>query len=166
MAVLVLQAGLVIPKSVKSIGQEAFKDCTGFRGSLIIPSGVQTSRGGTFIGCSGFDGLIIENSVKLAGGDFQKMSIRSCIIGEDVYLSGGIFYGNNKLESFYIPSSEIKKIYQDAFAGVNQSAVIYTDATAEDSSWYENWNSYGGGKLKVVYNTSLEQYKAKYNIEY
>ena len=67
----------------------------------------------------------------------------------------------------YVPSNVIAKMNQYIFWGVGSSAKIYTDATGEDSSWQEGWNSYGTvGKLEIVYNTSLEQYKALHNIEY
>ena len=56
---------------------------------------------------------------------------------------------------------------QYTFGGVGSSAKIYTDVTGENSSWQEGWNSNGAvEKLEIVYNTSLEQYKALYNIEY
>lgn len=68
---------------------------------------------------------------------------------------------------YYVPSNVIAKMNQYTFGGAGSSAKIYTDVTGEDSSCQEGWNSYGAvGKLEIVYNTLLEQYKALHNIEH
>ena len=47
------------PSSVKSIGIEAFQDCSGFMGSLTIPSTVTSIGSAAFSGCSGLTGTLI-----------------------------------------------------------------------------------------------------------
>ena len=59
---------LVLPNSLLTIGEQAFKDCSGFTGDLIIPENVTTIGGNAFNGCSGFTGdLTIGNAVETIG---------------------------------------------------------------------------------------------------
>ena len=54
---------ITIPESVKTIGHNAFKDCTGLT-SIVLPSGLETGRisdGGTFEGCSGLQEVTINS---------------------------------------------------------------------------------------------------------
>ena len=51
-----LKGNLEIPSSVISIGRAAFYNCSGLRGELKIPSGVTSIGGSAFSGCSGFTG--------------------------------------------------------------------------------------------------------------
>ncbi|MBP8850959.1 MAG: leucine-rich repeat protein [Breznakibacter sp.] len=66
----------VFPASVTSIGDNAFKGCSGFTGSLTIPSSVTSIAYMAFYGCSGFTGsLTIPASVTSIGGwAFAKCS--------------------------------------------------------------------------------------------
>ena len=53
-----------------SIGDEAFKDCSGFTGKLVISEGVKNIGDWAFWGCSGFTGdLVIPDSVTSIGDD-------------------------------------------------------------------------------------------------
>lgn len=53
---------------MKNIGDSAFKNCSGFKGSLIIPNSVTYIGNSSFSGCSGFDGaLIISEAVTTIG---------------------------------------------------------------------------------------------------
>ena len=55
---------LTIPDSVTSIGKFAFYGCSEFTGNLTIPDGVTSIRRSTFSGCSGFTGdLVIPDGV-------------------------------------------------------------------------------------------------------
>lgn len=59
---------LVLPNSLLTIGDNAFKNCSGFTGDLIIPDNVTTIGGNAFNGCSGFTGdLTIGNAVETIG---------------------------------------------------------------------------------------------------
>ena len=59
---------LTIPNSVTSIGDWAFCSCSGFTGSLTIPKSVTSIGSGAFDGCCGFTGsLVIPNSVTSIG---------------------------------------------------------------------------------------------------
>ncbi len=59
---------LEIGTEVTSIGEFAFRGCSGFAGELTIPDGVTTIGGGAFEDCGGFTGaLTIPNSVTYIG---------------------------------------------------------------------------------------------------
>ena len=93
-----LTMSLTIPDSVTSIGQSAFKGCSGFNGSLTISDGVRTIREYAFSGCSGFKGsLTIGDGVTT----IERHSFNGC--------SG--FTGN-----LVIPDS-VTSIGESAFSG-------------------------------------------------
>ena len=59
-----LTGDLVIPNSVKEIGNSAFGYCTGFNGTLTLSNKLETIGSYAFYGCSGFKGsLILPNSL-------------------------------------------------------------------------------------------------------
>ena len=59
---------LTIPNSVTTIEAKAFANCYGFTGNLVIPESVTTIRASVFAGCNGFTGkLTIPNSVTTIG---------------------------------------------------------------------------------------------------
>ena len=62
------KGSLTIPNSVTTIGHYAFQYCSGFTGSLTIPNSVTSIGEASFSGCSSFTGsLTIGNSVKTIG---------------------------------------------------------------------------------------------------
>ena len=69
-----MTGSLTIPNSVTSIGNHAFYYCSGFTGSLTIPNSVTSIGNGAFSGCTGFTGdLIIPNSVtRIEFGAFEN----------------------------------------------------------------------------------------------
>jgi hypothetical protein len=55
---------------VVSIGEGAFRGCSGLTGSLTIPNSVKSIGGGAFENCSGLTGsLTIGSGVESIGGD-------------------------------------------------------------------------------------------------
>ena len=59
---------LVLEEGITHIGENAFYNCSGFKGSLIIPNNVTTIGNSAFYGCSGFNGsLITPNNVTTIG---------------------------------------------------------------------------------------------------
>lgn len=63
-----LKGSLIIPNSVTYIRAEAFKNCIGLTGSLNIPGSVTEIEANAFSGCTGFTGsLTIPNSVTSVG---------------------------------------------------------------------------------------------------
>ena len=63
-----LTGDIVIPNSVKEIGNSAFGYCTGFNGTLTLSNKLETIGRSAFLGCSGFKGsLILPNSLTTIG---------------------------------------------------------------------------------------------------
>jgi len=59
---------LSIPLSITSIGSGVFQGCTGLSGSLVIPSSITSIGNSAFQGCSGFSGtLVIPSSINAVG---------------------------------------------------------------------------------------------------
>ena len=103
--------------SVTSIGQSAFKDCTGLT-SVTIPNSVTSIESSAFYGSSGLTSVTIPNSVTSIGyAAFWVCSgLTSVTIGNSVKSIGGdAFYSCSGLTSVTIPNS-VTSIGGDAFA--------------------------------------------------
>lgn len=75
---------LVIPNSVKSIGNYAFYGCIGLS-SVTIPEGVTTICSGAFFGCRGLINLTIPKTVSSIGSEaFRFCSNLSCVQITDI----------------------------------------------------------------------------------
>ena len=57
----------IIPHTVTSIGDEAFRDCSGLTGALTIPDSVTSIGDEAFYGCDNLTSIIIPDSVKSIG---------------------------------------------------------------------------------------------------
>ena len=79
-----LTGDLVIPNSVKEIGNSAFDSCTGFNGTLTLSNKLETIGRYAFNNCSGFTGsLILPNSLTTIG----KTAFFGCKGFQDLTLS-------------------------------------------------------------------------------
>jgi hypothetical protein len=92
---------LILPDSLLTIGNNAFKNCTGFTGDLIIPDNVTTIGNNAFDGCTGFTGdLTIGNAVETIGEKaFQNCTglTGTLTIGESfdhINGTGGLVFDN------------------------------------------------------------------------
>ena len=100
--------------SVTSIGEEAFRDCSGLT-SVTIPNSVTSIGSSAFNFCSGLTSVTIPNSVTSIG--YQAFSIcsglTSVTIGNSVESIGGkAFYSCSGLTSVTIPNSVTSIEYQ------------------------------------------------------
>lgn len=75
---------VVIPKSVTSIGQQAFYFCTGLT-SVIIPNGVDSIRENAFAFCYSLPAVTIPESIKWIGPDAFRLcnSLNSLVIPDN-----------------------------------------------------------------------------------
>ena len=157
---------LVIPSSVTSIGDYAFKDCLKLT-SVTIPNNVTTIGGNAFSGCSGLTSITVGNGVTSIGGyafsncaGLTNINIPNSVtsIGEFVFYqcSGitSVTIGNNVMSigrnAFYgadIPT--IISLIENPIAiyGKNMSTKIFT------------LNTYNNATLFVPKGT-IDKYKA------
>jgi fibronectin type 3 domain-containing protein len=68
--------GLVLPNTLISIGENAFRDCTGLSGSLAVPGSVTVIGNNAFYNCTGLNGtLTLQNGITSIGAyAFQNCS--------------------------------------------------------------------------------------------
>ncbi len=104
--------------SVKSIGNSAFKGCSGLT-SVTIPNSVKSIKWEAFYGCTGLTSITIPNSVtRIGGGAFKGCSgLTSITIPNSVtYIESEAFMSCSGLTSITIPNS-VTYIGSDAFSG-------------------------------------------------
>ena len=114
-----LTGDLVIPNSVKEIGEKAFYDCTGFNGTLTLSNKLETIGRSAFLGCSGFKGsLILPNSLTTIG----ELAFQECEGFTELTLPNALsvipdqaFYGCKSLSGNLVISASVKEIGRLAF---------------------------------------------------
>lgn len=98
---------ITIPDSVTRIGLGAFNGCSGLK-SVTIPDSVKSISGGAFLRCTGLSSIEIPDSVSSIGdGAFETCyGLKSVTIGSSVtYLGWEAFKNCYGLRSITIPSS-------------------------------------------------------------
>ena len=108
----------IIPNSVTSIGNGAFKGCFSLT-SVTIPNSVTSIGEDAFSGCSSLTSVTIPNSVTSIGEDtfYNCSSLTSVTIPNSVTSIGGsAFYNCSSLSSITIPNS-VTSIGERAFYG-------------------------------------------------
>ncbi len=98
---------ITIPDSVTRIGLGAFNGCSGLK-SVTIPESVKSISGWAFLRCTGLSSIEIPDSVSSIGdGAFETCyGLKSVTIGSSVtYLGWGAFKNCYGLRSITIPSS-------------------------------------------------------------
>ena len=124
---------IVIPDSVTSIGLYAFYGCTGLT-SIVIPDSVTRINSWTFSDCTGLTSIVIPDSVTSIGwyafGDCTGLT--SIVIPDSVASIGfGAFDNCTALTSIVIHDS-VKSIGNRAFKGcINLKDVYYTGIKQE-----------------------------------
>ena len=107
---------IIIPDSVKTIGNEAFYRCENLK-SINIPNSVKTIGKSAFNGCSGLTSIIIPNTVTT----INESTFESCYKLKSVSLGSNVrtikdyaFNNNTVLKSIDFPST-LKTIGRNAF---------------------------------------------------
>ena len=136
-------SSVVIPTSVTSIGNSAFSDCSGLT-EVIIPTSVTSIGEATFWGCSGLTEVIIPTSVTSIGNSafWDCSGLTEVIIPTSVTSIGGsTFWGCSGLTSVSIPTS-VTSIGQYAFKDCSglTSVAIPNSVTSID---YDAFNGTG-----------------------
>ena len=132
---------ITIPESVTSIGRSAFDGCSGLT-SITIPEGVTSIGGYAFNGCSGLTSVTIPESVtSIGGGAFYGCSgLTSITIPESVTsIGGGAFNGCSGLTSVTIPEG-VTSIGWSAFNGCSG----LTSVTIPEGVTSIGWSAFNG----------------------
>ena len=144
---------ITIPNSVTSIGDKAFKGCTGFT-SITIPNSVTSIGDKAFEGCTGLTSITIPNSVTSIGAAAFKdcSGLTSITIPNRVTSIGDCaFYKCTGLTSITIPDS-VTSIGNYAFDGCSG----LTSVTIPDSVTNIGNYAFGGcNKLQDIYITDI-----------
>ena len=125
---------IVIPKSVKSIGDWAFAYCRSLK-SIEIPNSVKSIGDDVFLGCKSLKSVEIPESVKSIGDQTFShcTSLTSIKIPSSVEnIRDGIFWNCKSLKSIEIPDT-VKSIGYGAFYDCTSlEEVIFKDKTIDE----------------------------------
>ena len=135
-----IKGELEIPNSVTSIGERAFRDCTGLT-SVTIPNSVTSIGQSAFYGCENLKSISIPNSVTSIGsGTFDGCAgLTSITIPNSVISIGqSAFYGCENLKSISIPNS-VTSIGSYAFsncASLTSVSIPYNITGIEEGTFF------------------------------
>ena len=134
---------VVLPTTVKRIGEKAFYNCTNLKG-FKIPTGVLEIGPYAFFNCLRITEIKIPEGVTA----ISENTFRACVRLESVELPKDLtsigyaaFYGCKALNRIYIPKS-VERIENDAFRGC-EALGIYCEAEKRPRGWNIDWNYSG-----------------------
>ena len=109
---------LVLPDTLKSIGDHAFYGCKYLSGSLTIPEGVEEIQMGAFNSCTGLNGtLSLPTTLKYLGTKGNDSDKETADEGTDYY--GGVFQNCSGLVGELILPDNLELIRGYCFTGCN-----------------------------------------------
>ena len=143
---------LDLPAAVSSIGEYAFKGCTGLTGGLVIPGNVSSIGQYAFNGCTGLDGkLIIEAGTAKTIGQyaFQNCSkLTGLELGDGVTSIGeSAFYGCSGMKGDLTIPDSVTSIGYSAFygcSGFNGTLTLSKALTSLGSYAFRNCSGFTG----------------------
>lgn len=121
---------IILPDTIKKIGERAFYNCTGLT-SITIPDSVTTIGAEAFRDCTGLTSVTIPDSVTTIGeGAFESCtSLTDIVIPDSVTTIGNSAFSScTSLASIVIPDS-VTTIGNNAF----QNCISFTEITITDS---------------------------------
>ena len=149
---------VVIPDSVTSIKDEAFKGCKGLK-SITIPDSVTSIGGGAFEGCKGLTSITIPDSVTSIGyGAFHGCnSLTSITIPDSVTsIESRTFQCCKSLSSITIPDSVTSIGYKAFYCCFSLKSI-----TIPDSITIIGNEAFYGCNAKILYYGSIKQWPYK-----
>jgi hypothetical protein len=149
-----LTGDLVIPNSVKEIGNSAFNGCTGFNGTLTLSNKLETIGSYAFNNCSGFTGsLILPNSLTTIG----KIAFFGCKGFKDLTLSKALsvipemaFCNCTSLTGDLVIPNSVKEIGNSAFdscSGFNGTLTLSNKLETIGSAAFLNCSGFTGSLI-------------------
>ena len=111
-----LSGNVVIPKSVTSIGNSAFKNCTGIT-SITIPNSVTSLGASCFYGCTGIESDFIALGVTTVSSEalrncskLKNVDLRNAYVNNGRILSAGDGYHTLMVKGFTNEASNISEL--------------------------------------------------------
>ena len=149
------------PNSLTDIGSGAFENCSNLR--IFDFNDIQDVGNYAFRGCSSLaDGeLVLSESVESIGMyAFENCDLTSVAIKGSPLITEHAFKGNSNLEKAYITKeTTFSCIPGNGIFSNCPDLTIYTDAENYQSTWQENFNNVGSGKLApIVYNVEFSDF--------
>ncbi|MDR0858385.1 MAG: leucine-rich repeat domain-containing protein [Oscillospiraceae bacterium] len=146
--------GVIIPGTVKTIGDAAFQDCSNLRTVSIKDGSLTTISANAFLNCKRLSSVNIPNTTKTIGANaFQAtISLKNIILPNGLTTIGNSAFQMSAIDKLTIPDS-VTSIGSNAFAGD-----IYLPAINIGANNGE-YNSYDG-VLYSKWATRLLQYPA------
>lgn len=144
---------LVIPNTVRSIGEYAFQGCIGLT-SVTIPNSVESIGFSAFAYCTRLTSIAIPNSVRGLGGCLFNgcESLTSVILGKNVISIGAYSFSDcTNLKDVYCHAPNVLSVYEDKWVPekklseteLNNVTLHVPASLMESYSAKETWNVFG-----------------------
>ncbi|MFA6769661.1 MAG: leucine-rich repeat domain-containing protein [Bacteroidales bacterium] len=141
---------IILPKSIKTIGNKAFHGCSKLT-SLTFPAGLETIEKEAFYGCTGFTSLTLNEGLETIGESaFRNCSEISGTVIFPISLESIGIYGFNgctKVTAFRFPHATLfpyseKMLYKDTWSNVGNVAVQVSTLLVDDYKAAQGWSAH------------------------
>ena len=142
-----------IPNSVTSIGNYAFRNCTSLT-SVEIPNSVTSIGNYAFRNCTGLTSVEIPNSVTSIGGGafYECFSLTSVEIPNSVTsIGGGAFYGCTGLTEITMLRTDVPSLSYSVFDYTNDCPIYVPYKSLNNYKTASNWSNYASRIYPMAY---------------